>query len=395
MNAHHHHRSNWPSHWNRPRNALGFTITELLVVIGIIILLAGILLVALGRVRNTAMRTTTTGTMQAFSQACDAFQTEHQQYPGVIPESILARAIAENQVTVNASGPVVGTEPSYTSTENALLHLMGGYRVVSPADGPLSTAEQQYIDFVAAATSAGAPLYEFTFFANEPNEWRLAVNLRQIGEGPVINRQQYGPYFTPGANVLGNAAGQWTIDGDPDGQVNPVQLPDLLDAWGQPILYFRQVRDSGPLTAAANDPDTRAQFYLEGALAYLNSPALGERSESQIYSSTSTEYSGPRGSVLSSAGGLAEQLRLGNFAQILRHPSFGVWDGSPLAGTNLRQARARGAYALFSAGPDGIYFSAADGPGRPTQPVTDLTDPDYNNPQSVEEYDDIRIFGGG
>ena len=67
---------------------------------------------------------------------------------------------------------------------------------------------------------------------------------------------------------------------------------------------------------------------------------------------------------------------------------------------------ARGAYVLLSAGPDGIFFSRGDGPGTPADTdgdgapnwVDDIvtnTNPDYNRPKVVEEYDDIRVFGGG
>jgi type II secretory pathway pseudopilin PulG len=358
----------------------GFTITELLVVIGIIILLAGILLVALGRVRTKALETTTLATMQSFSQACDAFQSEHQQYPGVIPEAILARAIHSREV--NVSGGANENPGSFTSTENALLHLMGGYRVVSPSDIAGQTpAWTDYNNF-----ELGSQDYEILIGPNE-DQWRIKVRLRDIGEGPVIERQQFGPYFTPGTRSVGTATGQMRLTGAMDaGGVTQVQLPDLLDAWGQPILYFRQVRQSGPL---AGPPDDRPQFHLEGARAYLMSGSLGDRGENQRFNQSNN----PRGSILSE--NLPEGDRYVNFAQLIRHPSFGVWTESPLTTANQRQVRARGAYALFSAGPDGIYFSAADGPGRINDPQTDLTDPDNSSPQVINEYNDMRIFGGG
>ena len=68
----------------------GFTMTELMVVIGIIAVLAGILLTAMRGVRNKAMQTQTMYTMQDFSKAADAFQMVHSRYPGVLPEGILA-----------------------------------------------------------------------------------------------------------------------------------------------------------------------------------------------------------------------------------------------------------------------------------------------------------------
>ena len=64
----------------------GFTMTELIVVIGVIAVLASILLAAMGGVRKRALATTTQSTMSEFSKACDAFQLEHGRYPGAIPD---------------------------------------------------------------------------------------------------------------------------------------------------------------------------------------------------------------------------------------------------------------------------------------------------------------------
>ena len=100
-------------------------------------------------------------------------------------------------------------------------------------------------------------------------------------------------------------------------------------------------------------------------------------------------------SILNTPGNAV--FRNATFAQILRHPSLGSIGGSdPVAAAQA--GTAQGSYILFSAGPDGVYFSRQDGPGTPQDPIDDIiteTDPDYSNPIIVKEYDDIRVFGGG
>ena len=75
--------------FQRTRHRLrAFTITELLVVVGIIVLLIGLLLPALGRVRQKARVTQTSSTLEEFAKACDAFNQQFGYYPGVVPEYI-------------------------------------------------------------------------------------------------------------------------------------------------------------------------------------------------------------------------------------------------------------------------------------------------------------------
>ncbi len=202
----------------RPRR--GFSLTELLVVIGIIALLMGVLLTAMSKVRTQALRTQTVATMEGFSKACEAFQLEHGFYPGVIPEAVLA-----------GGGSAGLSQRPFTATENALLHLLGGYRVFHPELAPDPTGE--YANFGVC----DEPRIKCLTFGN--SEWELKVDLRRIGEGPVIDGKAYAPYFTPGGNELVVVKGQLNEDGAPECCDHPHQfeacpdpcLPDLVDGW--------------------------------------------------------------------------------------------------------------------------------------------------------------------
>lgn len=337
-----------------PQRRSGFSITELLVVVGIIALLASLLLVAMGRVRTTAMQSRTLSTMQNFAAACDAFQTEHGQYPGVIPERVLAQHDAQ----------LDGEQITFTSTENALLHLMGGYRVLPPGITSGSIA-QEFED------------YEEDYLITI-GDWSLKIKLADIGQGPVINGRPHAPYYTPGAREVLVADGQWNPATNEPNQNDVVRIMDLVDAWGQPIIYIRQIRTSGELVGEVDQND-RAQFLFgnnnstrfAGMTGYLLSTRLGDQGQDQV------EYS-----ILNR---VPESDRMATFAQLIRHPAFGV-ENQPLEGTS------RGAYVLISAGPDGVFFSREDGPGEPNNPVDDIT---QLSPRIVDDYDDIIFFGGG
>ncbi len=219
------------------------------------------------------------------------------------------------------------------------------------------------------------------YVGTNDNSWVLGVDQNRIGEGPLINGRPYSPYFTPSESMLRAVTGQLPALG--------WQLPDLVDAWGQPIVYVRRARPSGPLTGHDTDASfVQPQFYLNSMWPYTTVEAdpgdqkrngLGRMKTDQLCTS-----------ILNRAGDPDA-----TFAQILRHPSLGSFgDPDPIA--SALAGTAQGGYILFSSGPDGIYFSQEDGPGTPQVPVDDIvTGGLYSNPTIVKEYDDIRVFGGG
>jgi prepilin-type N-terminal cleavage/methylation domain-containing protein len=322
------------------RQQRGFSLTELLVVIGIIVLLVGILLVALGKVQGKAKRTQTEALMNQFLNACSAFQAENGRYPGVIPEAVLA------------------TDSQITSTENAILDLLGGFRVLSPTDPRTSgsPAFDDYQSFQNAASSAGSLIGPFNWPVAGSPGWDLVVDSRRIGEGPMIDRKPRSPYYTPGPTDLAKAS-------YPNGTSPPADIPDLIDAWGQPILYLRQLRERGPLTPDGGS--IAPQFVGDALNPYVRSTQLGELASDQMNRSILNTAPNPNGTL----------------AKILAHAAI--------------DNQARGGLCLISAGPDGVYFSRTDGPGSEGTPVDDIVSPGPNsNPKVVDSYDDVRVFGG-
>ena len=329
-----------------------FTLTELLVVIALIVLLVGLLLAALSQVQTQSKRTSTLATMQAFRNACDAFQQEHGFYPGVVPEDILAN------------------DPRISGTENALLHLMGGF--VRRADDEFAYTNQGlYPPAPGQCSLDGWHELKFTLPPPQTGTYDIKFSLEHIGEGPIINGKPFAPYLTPGARELGVALGQphlATCSADPPRHLD---LPDLLDAWGQPIIYLRRQRTIGPITFAGNPPPN-PQFATASMTPYTNSISLGKLGASQMDESIFNLASDP----------------VSTLGKILGHPALSQWGGS---GSGVVTGQARGAFMLLSAGPDGVYFSQEDGAGNPNQPQPEILD----LPASIiEEYDDMLLFGG-
>ncbi len=303
------------NHTNTPHVRRAFTLTEILVAIGIIVILIGLLLPALSKVTQRAKVTETQSLMQEFAKGCDAFYLQFGFYPGIVPENSL--------VTADGVAPVL------SGMENALLHLMGG---------AVRNDDPDYASF-------GAGWTEFTF----PNGVAIKINPFEIGKRTRVAGEWFPPFFTPKGGQVGLAVGQ----------VNEaaVAVPELLDSWGQPIAFARAIRGSGPLTGTRS---SNPQFLLEPIMSYTASSSLGELSQDQT-TSNATGYSLLNNSL----------SPYGAYGAILRHPGFGKFAtlGDAQYGT------ARGKYVLISAGADGIFYSVKDGVGATAMTTADYAKP--------------------
>ena len=326
-----------------------FTLVELLVVVGIIVLLLGILLAGLALATRKARETQTSSTMNEFKNACDNFAQQFGFYPGLVPEELLA------------------ADPQISGTQNALLHLLGG----GVRESDVSAAD--WNDF----TSGGdAEILEFG-----GGTYRIAVDPTLVGRGPRINGRDWPPFYNGTERQLALPLGQ--LGGSPAAVAR--LLPTLIDGWGNPIVYLRRARPTGPLVKVNGEV---AQFLPNAADVFLASSSFGEAGTDQSQS------------IISPLNGdVNDANREANLAVIMRHPALGAWDGGSavdrrnqaLAGT------ARGAFYLISAGKDGIFFAKTDGAGNPTQPRNRLCEDgggQFFTPSIVGDYDDLVVAGG-
>ncbi len=315
------------------RSPRAFSLTELLVAIGIIVILIGLLLPALGKVASRAKVAQTQSLMNELAKSCDAFYQEWGYYPGIVPESVLA-------ATAN---------PAITGTQNALLHLMGG---AVRDDDP------------AYASATGSVLT----FSDGTRTVRIKVDTTKIGRGTRVEGKDRPSYFTPKDSDLGDL--EYPLDCAP----TFAGIPHLRDAWGKPIVYLRTLRSTGPLVGTGSNATaqlaTKPQFVrLTGDPYFLAEPqtSVGDPTKYSLLNNTTN------GTVM--------------LAQLMRHPGFGNFNNTttdPLNGT------AKGKFYIFSPGPDGIFFSIADGPA-----VAPFTATQYTVPNLISEYDDVVVTGGG
>ncbi len=169
------------------RNAIGssgFTLVEMLVVIGIIVLLIGIALPMLNRAYKNAVRTRMAGDLQAISAGLEAYRGDFKDYPR-IDYSVAAAGTGSVTITSTVSGSVPGAVVLCWAL------LAPGADAQDGADGPGFRAR-------SFQPSGGGT---------------------STGQG-----QLYGPYIAPGRFKIGSGT---------DDTVSTIN-----DRYGHPYLYF-------------------------------------------------------------------------------------------------------------------------------------------------------------
>jgi prepilin-type N-terminal cleavage/methylation domain-containing protein len=225
-----------PRKARRPHQS-GFTLIELFVVMGIIVLLVSILIPTISHIRTSVHQTNTSSRVQALTAAIENYYHAFNAYPGPVADSeILTFGGSQKLLNGNAKGNAA----QMTGTENLTVGLMGGLRLSS-------------------SLGAGNPVDTATFVPTEVGSGPLMLN-------PAKPAQRYKSYLED-PKIAGlepqNGSGQWVAWNDPAHGVDsaiPHQnlfqdtaIPEFTDAYpdAMPILYIRSTSGSGSIEGAS------------------------------------------------------------------------------------------------------------------------------------------------
>jgi prepilin-type N-terminal cleavage/methylation domain-containing protein len=241
---------------NRQRRT-GFTMIELLVVMGIIAILVGLLVSAVMKVASTSPRTETMARMKGIDAAIGTFKSDRFSGKGYIP--------AGQHDLTTGTGPVIGPfrlRNSYTSATSPRIdeleaqYLIQAFSLRVDANGNLPNlgnplmnanldANQTLLFFLGGVPSwDGQGNVGFDGFSNDPTKPFTPATQGEIRKGPYldINRKMY------------------SLD-------TPTSFPRLIDGYKIPLAYFTAFNNkSGTTTGTLTNlyANGQAQPYMSG-----------------------------------------------------------------------------------------------------------------------------------
>lgn len=283
----------------------GFTLMELLVVIGILAFLLTLLLPVMNKVRQSGYKTNTAAQINALRAGAEAYHQTFQAYPGPLSD----------QVCYGAAAPPTNTGGVPTMAENLVLGLLGGL-----------------------SNNAGTITYVSS----------------QVGKGPVSFGnvpKQFSPFYESSTQL---SAGQFKDERglavmDPSVNGPDSNIPEFVDRFPEPlpVLYLR-ARRGAPGVVGVNEVTQyelrQMSRYTEDVFPATNPPSgLGGKRHGlrAPLGSDMTELKG---------GGPFEAQRY------LQNPSEYGSNKTRLTST----PRAKDQYILIGAGVDRTYGTSDD-----------------------------------
>lgn len=330
-----------------------FTLVELLVVIALIGILIGILLPALGGARKVARAQANRQLLTQMAGASAAFETDNRRAPGYF--SPREMALLSNTGTGLTDGR------GMTAMQNVLIDLAGKDSVVIGTDFGTKNSDE-YLKDVGPIDGT-------------PQASRVNVNPTLIGATKS--------YFNPGKKSLvsfeAGDSSKPRVGVMVTGRTDNLQLPDLVDADGQPILAW-QLDESCRLPIdlgtgstsfvgrnSGADGSVASRFYWGSNAGILRSKAQGRQALDTIADGSSDER--PNLSLLSinvTGSSPADHTNTGELATLM---AIAGNPGSPNASPDPKSANVneilpgapRGKIIFHAPGTDGVFLAQRQG----------------------------------
>jgi len=294
----------------RLQNRRGFTLVEVLLVVGLIALLMSILIPVVSGVRRRGFEMRTRSQVQKLQSACQVYYTDWHAYPGPLPDS---------QLYGNSTLDVFRGGLQVTSTENLTLALLGFDVSKLPAYGFWTTGP--------VSLNAANPKQYHAYVDYVPAEMDWAPNVMG-GDGTYVS--QYNFKSPPNKDSI---------------------IPEFIDGYSEPkpILYLR-ARRSAPAVIDADDGSDPLS---------ANKPTQYSRVDVLIYTGQDTAGQ-PGDKGLSNDAlrfGVGQPQYYQSWYDAFRNEGLSPIDAAGHAPPNITEvAKGRDGFLLIGAGPSRIWL---------------------------------------
>ena len=235
----------------------GFTLVELLVVVVVIGIVAGLLLAGFRTAFTKSRNTVAARQLATISQAIETFNTDHGYFPPILTEDTTGNRVYRPETSLRGRDMLEALRDARFSSEYTLaVYLLG----LGDTDGN-GTPDQQEDDGLAGAGIKSPGPDRF---------WGLKIDsgsglTPNTGRGGyvVTTGRSYGPYISL-------SVAEDLIERDPD-----TGLYRFLDPWGNPVRYYANwpiERQDGEKTIGLTPIELRSREAVQGQVANGGDP---------------------------------------------------------------------------------------------------------------------------